>query len=177
MIKLIYPGSNIWIKRARHLTVLCTISVTLFLNHVQTRLFETGVYIMDLTESGSGAVVASAEYTGEAVERNITAIEQSRYGWILNYFPKTDGMKGGIGELRVFQDKLSYMSGLLNAGATILQWTSIALWVTVGFSALWLLLDLIFGQRRKIVLFLLLLSGVVNMLVHIRLYGIFENTF
>lgn len=172
LLRPVYPGT-IWSKRLRHLLILFTISINIFLNQIQNQLFQTAERAINWSESIASPMIANAGAAGESLIPKIEAIEASKFGWIIQHFDllSAQSIEQSVGKMQSLQKQLRSYGGTLQLAATLLAWMQTLLWGTIAYSCIWISCDLYFGRTRRLLLLAIAVAVIVNIAAYAWLHA------
>lgn len=171
---MFYPGT-IWAKRIRHLIVLCGIGTNLIINTIENQVLRLGENMIEQAEMLSNPATSTAYVLEHSIVPAISYMESTRFSGVLERFgvPSSEGIKAQIDNTYALKATLETYGPRYRDFALILQVINIIFWITIGLSALWILIDLVKGKQKSFIVVCLLLTALFNVASFHYLYAFF----
>lgn len=176
MSNLIYPGGNLWIKRLKHLCILCSVTIQIWVDNIQNEIVLEGERLTALAQSMNEPAIEIYDGLTSAIADVVSKGEKyDTQGWLGRLsIPKSEQIRNSKSGLHVLQENLRRMSYLLHSCGAILLILDI-LWLgAVAFSFLWIVLDIIKSKVKGPAITIVLLSLLINYILYTLLHQFFN---
>jgi hypothetical protein len=163
---MFYPGT-LWSKRIKHLVVLSTITLNLYVMRIQDRIIELSNELASKAES----ISTPAEYAAIAADYSIAPVlsfmesigaKDTTYlasGKLEQHITNAYSYSDRVGEIQTALNDAGFVLGILN-------WIW---WLPIAFSVFWLVQDLKYGTYSKTIFVACLCSALINYYIFYQL--------
>ena len=173
LLRPIYPGGGLAMKRLRHALILSGIVFSLYLDTLYDSIIDDAQTLTSYSQQLAVPVAEGGIHTVDFILPAVERIENSSYGWVLSSFdlPSTTDLKDSQQKLSGYKSSVEDASRTLVFIGTVARYTRWLFWVAIAYSMVWVLLDLVYGRSKIQMSALLIITIGANVVCHQHLYG------
>lgn len=166
LFRPVYPGRSLMLTRIKLAFVLSTISVNLFFQVLQTNVLAMAKQLQYQVELLATSVYAISIEGTAKISTALESLEQSNFSQIAETLglPSSEYTRSQIETVREKQFQLKRSGKALLLLSQILLIAEGILWVFIGYSAVWMLADILLGPWPQLTLILCCVAMASNVI-------------
>lgn len=162
---MIYPGGNISIKRVRHCGVIAVLTLTLWMQGLQDAVVEKAIALATTLAEEQETIVGG-------LEKVVYAKDWYDWIWVQIGYEDDTRENDAVSALSSLSEDSTSALKLLQIMTVILGFTTVLLLLSIGYSCLWLALDLKHRRHKVLTMLMIAVAITINYLIHQKLMDI-----